>query len=289
MPYAPEAVVGDWTIEPRRSSVFARLGEMWQYRHLLGYFATKTLQSLYRRSSLGWIWLLLRVMGPIGVNGAVFGGIAKMKPHDDSPYFLFLLCGQAAWTMFDRSLFYITRSMERNRKLISKVYFPRLILPVASASPSVLFLAIFAVVLTGVDVFMWWHTGTWYIEAAPRLLLAPVAVGLCLLFAIAVGFWTSVLQARYRDIRFAVRYAMPFLMFATSSLYPLEQMPAQYRWVVTLMPVETPIEWFRYATLGSPIELPVSVMAWHLVAIALTGIGGIWFFNREEAASVDKL
>ena len=186
MSYAPESVVGEWTIQPRQNSVFARLVEMWQYRHLLSYFATRTLQMLYARTPLGWFWMIFRVMAPVGLNALVFGGVLDVKAPGGTPYFLFLMCGQVPWTLFDRSLLFITRSLERNRKLIAKVYFPRLILPVASASPALLFLAILLTVLVGINISFQQRDGVWYIPFQPRLLIAAVAVLIA-----AVAIWLS--------------------------------------------------------------------------------------------------
>src|SRR5689334_24985800 len=176
MSYARETVVGEWRIEPRHESILARIAEVWRYRHLLGYFATRTLQSLYKRSSLGWIWMMVRVTAPIGLNSIIFGGVLDLKSPDGTPYFLFLLCGQTAWTLFDRSLLYVTRSMERNRKLIAKVYFPRLILPISAVSPALIYLTILSLVLIGANIYLHHHDGVWYIPLQPRLFLAPVAI-----------------------------------------------------------------------------------------------------------------
>jgi lipopolysaccharide transport system permease protein len=288
--YGPEAAVADWVIEPKGDTVFARIAEVWQYRRLLKYFAGRTLQALYKRSSFGWIWMMVRVCAPIGLNSIIFGGVLDVKSSDGSPYWLFLLCGQTTWILFDRSLLFITRSMERNRKLISKVYFPRLILPIAAVSPSMLFLAILSMVLVGSNIYLRQRLGIWYIPLTPRLLFAPFAVAISLVFAVAVGFWTSVLQVRYRDIRFGIRYAMPLLMYLTSVLWPLSHIKYPVaRALVALNPMESAIELFRYGTLGTPLEIGSAVIAGHMVAIAVTAATGIWFFNRVESASVDKI
>jgi lipopolysaccharide transport system permease protein len=290
MSYGPDAAVAEWLIEPKSDSVFARIKEVWEYRRLLKYFAGRTLQALYKRSSFGWIWMMVRVCAPIGLNSLIFGGVLNVQSTDGTPYPLFLLCGQTTWILFDRSLLFITRSMERNRKLISKVYFPRLILPVAAVSPSMMFLAILSLVLAGADVYLRYHTGTWFIALQPRLLLAPAAVLISLTFAIAVGFWTSVLQVRYRDIRFGIRYAMPLLMYLTSVLWPLSHI--KYPWaraLVALNPMESAIELFRYGTLGTPLEITTVTIVAHMIAIVLTAATGIWFFNRVESGSVDKI
>ena len=290
MSYGPRAAAADWVIEPKSDSIFARIAEVWQYRRLLGYFATRALQMLYKRSSFGWIWMIVRICAPIGLNSLIFGGVLNVKSTDGTPYFLFLLCGQTPWTLFDQSLLFITRSLERNRKLISKVYFPRLILPVASVSPALLFITILSLVLFATDIYLHQRLGIWYISLEPRLLLAPVAVIISLVFAIAVGFWTSVLQVRYRDIRYGIRYAMPMLMYLTSILWPLSHI--KYGWARTLVmlnPMESAIELFRYGTLGTPLEISTATIAAHMVAIAVTAATGIWFFNRVESTSVDKI
>jgi len=290
MSYVPESMVGEWTIEPRQNSILARIAEVWRYRHLLGYFATRTLQLLYKRSSFGWLWMMVRVTAPIGIMAVIFGAVIGLKSNDDTPYFLFMLCGQTTWLLFDRSLLFITRSIERNRKLIAKVYFPRLILPIAAASPALLFLTILSVVIFGVNIYQRYHSGVWYIPLAWRLLLAPVAVVIALLFAIAIGFWTSVLQARYRDIRFGLRYTTGFLIYATTVLYPLSQIKHPLvRGLVYANPMESAIELFRFATVGTPLELSKMIFAMQVLAIFLVALSGIWFFNREESASVDRL
>jgi lipopolysaccharide transport system permease protein len=290
MSYAPESVVGEWTIAPRHNGVFARITELWQYRHLLGYFATRTLKLLYKRSSLGWIWMMVRVTAPIGLNSIIFGNVLNLKSSDGTPYFLFLLCGQTPWTVFDHSLLFVTRSMERNRKLIAKIYFPRLILPISALSPALLFLMILTIVLIATDVYLHHRDGIWYIPLHPRLLLAPVAVVISLSFSAAVGFWTAVLQARYRDIRFGLRYSLGLFLYATTVLYPLSQIKYPLvRWLVYVNPMESGIELFRLGTVGTPMEISNVMLAGQLLAIVLIGLGGIWFFNREEAATVDKL
>lgn len=290
MSYGPEAAVAEWVIEPKSDSIFGRIAEMWQYRKLLGYFAARQLHMLYKRSSFGWIWMMVRVCAPIGLNSLIFGGVLNVQPNDGTPYPLFLLCGQTTWILFDRSLLFITRSMERNRRLMSRVYFPRLILPVAAVSPAVLFLTILTIVLVGADIYLRVRTGIWYIALEPRLIFAPLAVLISLVFAISVGFWTSVMQVRYRDIRFGIRYAMPLLMYLTSVLWPLSHI--KYPWaraLVALNPMESAIELFRYGTLGSPLEITWVVIALHLIAIAVTAALGIAFFNRVESGSVDRI
>jgi lipopolysaccharide transport system permease protein len=278
-----------WVIEPRQHSAFARLRELWSYRYLWWFFASATVTSLYRRSALGWLWLLLRVMGPIGLNALLFGDMLNQAEKvDGPPYFLFFLCGMAAWMLFERSLFFITRSVERNRKLVTRVYFPRLILPVAAIAPGLVYVGVLLIVLVMTVVYYHQRDGVWYVSLHPRLLVSLAAIVLSLLFAIAVGLWTSVLQARYRDVRYALRYVMPFWFLLTPVIYPLATIADRYRWLVAINPMAPIVEAFKWGTFGDGV-FPAVPAAMSLVLVVLTMVTGMWFFNREESASVDKL
>jgi len=120
------------------------------------------------------------------------------------------------------------------------------------------------------------------------LLVSLAAVAVSLLFAIAVGLWTSVLQARYRDVRYALRYVMPFWFLLTPVIYPLSEISDRYRWLVALNPMAPIVEAFKWGTFGDGV-FPAIPAGASLALVILTMITGMWFFNREEAASVDKL
>lgn len=280
-----------WLIEPRQYGVLDRGREFWEYRRLVWYFASDALTSLYRGSALGWLWLLMRVLGPIGITGAVFGGVLG-APSDDVPYFLFLVCGMTTWLLFERSLIFVTRSLERNRRIIRKVYFPRMILPVAFVAPAVFYLIIVLLILAGTVIYYYRQDGVWYVTMHPRLLAAAGAIVLSLVFAVAVGLWTSVLQLRYRDVRYGLRYFMPFWLYVTPVFYPLSlllsKVPEKYHWLISINPMVTIVEAFKWGTLGRGSLQPASIAA-SLTLILVTIVVGMWFFNRYEAASVDKL
>ena len=288
---APDAIAGDaamWVIEPRQHGAFARLRELWSYRYLWWYFASDAVTSLYRGSMLGWLWLLLRVTFPIGLNALVFGDMLNQSDNVGIPYFLFFVCGMAAWMVFERSLIFITRSVEEHRRLVTRVYFPRLILPISAIAPGLVYLGLLLVVLALTVVFFHQRTGTWYVTLTPRLFIAAGALIVALLFAIAIGLWTSVLQARYRDVRYAMRYVMPFWFLLTPVIYPLSQIEGKYRWLVALNPMAPVVEAFKWGTLGEG-AFPATAVATSLALVTVTMVTGMWFFNREESASVDKL
>ena len=290
MSSAPDAAAlaaDAWVIEPRQHGVFDRARELWAYRYLWWYFASNAIRDQYRKSMFGWLWLLMRVAGPVGLSSLIFGGVLNV-PSEGTPYFLFFLCGTTTWVLFERSLLVVTRSIEGNRRLITKVYFPRLILPMSSVAPGFMYLSILLVTMLISLVYYYQRDGIWYVKLSPRLVVSVAAIALSLLFAISVGLWTSVLQARYRDVRYGLRYFMPFWFYFTPVIYPLSHIPEKWRWVVAINPMAPIVEMYKWGTLGQGSVTPSGV-ATSLTLIALTFTLGMWFFNREEAASVDKL
>jgi lipopolysaccharide transport system permease protein len=294
LPSAPEAAwpAGEapedlWTIEPRQHGVLERTVELWRYRQLWWYFAGEAVESMYRRTRLGWLWLILRVSAPIGLQSLIFGGLLGVS-SGGPPYFLFLVCGMTTWILFERSLLVVTRSLDQHRKLVTKIYFPRMILPMSAVAPGLLYLAVLLVVLVGTVIYHRYQDGVWYITLRPELLVSVAAIVVTLVFTVAVGLWTSVLQARYRDIRQGLRYFMPFWMYFTPILYPITTIPEDWRWLVALNPMTAVVEAFKWGTLGTG-HLSVSLVTSSLVLVALTMVTGMWFFSREEAASVDQL
>lgn len=289
----PESIAAQpaaWVIEPRQHGAFSRLRELWTYRYLWWYFASAAVTSLYRRSMLGWLWLVLRVVAPIGLNALIFGQLLnqKEKVEGGPPYFLFFLCGMIAWTVFERSLAFVTLSVEKNRRLVTRVYFPRLILPVSAVAPGLLYLAILLVVLMMTVVFFRQHTGVWYVTGNARLLVSAAAIAASMLFAVAIGLWTSVLQARFRDVRYALRYVTPIWFLLTPVVYPMSEISDRYPWLVALNPMAPIVEAFKWGTLGGG-EFQTTAAVTSVTLIVVVMATGLWYFNREEAASVDKL
>jgi lipopolysaccharide transport system permease protein len=290
MSSAPDAAVipaDSWVIEPRQYGVVDRARELWAYRYLWWYFAANAIRDMYRKSMFGWLWLLMRVAGPVGLSALIFGGVLSV-PSEGTPYFLFFLCGTTTWVLFERSLLVVTRSIEGNRRLITKVYFPRLILPMSSVAPGLMYLSILLVTMLVSLGYYYQRDGVWYVQPSPRLFVSVAAILLSLTFAISVGLWTSVLQARYRDVRYGLRYAMPFWFYFTPVIYPLSHIPEKWRWVVAVNPMATIVEMYKWGTLGQG-SVTATGVATSLSLIALTFTLGMWFFNREEAASIDKL
>ena len=273
-----------WVIEPRRDALSARLREVWRYRRLLRFFAAKSLSKLYKRTVLGAAWIFIRPLFPLLVNTIVFGGVLGVGSHG-IPYFLFINCGNALWDLFSQAVTWGTRSLELNRSFLTRIYCPRLILPIATVTPAYIYFAINLAVLAVALVYYRVTTGVLYFTPS-HLGWALLSVVLASGLALGITLWTSVPAMQARDIRFTIGYVLGFWLFLTPVLYPLT-VPAKYAWLLALNPMVAPVNGFKYGLLGissvSPLEWIISAVE----TIILVG-SGLWFFGRMEAEAADK-
>jgi lipopolysaccharide transport system permease protein len=287
---APEggghADLDTWLIEPVGSGIFSKIEEFWRYRRILKYLAVQSVQRLYVGMNLGILWLFLRPLLPIFISTLIFGSLLNV-PSGNVPYFLFFLTGTMNWMLFERSLLWVTRSLEQQRGMIRKMYFPRLLVPVSSVAPAIVDLLIYAGLLLGTILYYWFREGHWYLRVGPSLLLALFAAFLSTLLAIAVGLWTSVWQVYAREVRYTLRYVVRFWNYLTPVLYPLSQVPPEYRWIMFVNPMAPIVEAFKWSVIGEgELHWPAlgSAMAVTLVLL----MAGTWYFSNAEAATVDN-
>jgi len=277
-----------WTIEADADQGFGpRTREIWRYRRILWFFSLKSLQTLYSKTVLGPAWIFIRTLVPLGVGSFVFGSIMQV-PSGGVPYFVFFLAGQVPWNCFDGPLIRGSRGIEMNRQLLTKLYVPRIILPLASMTAGVAEPIIIALVLLGSLLYYRVHDGVWYVQPEPRMLAAVASVVVVLALAFSLTLWTSVWQARARDARFVLRYVVGFWLFLTPVIYPLSAVPADIRWLAQLNPLTAPVETFKWALLpGMQQSWP-----WFLYSVGVTVaafLGGARYFTRSEAVTMDKL
>jgi lipopolysaccharide transport system permease protein len=284
-PNAAPEVKERWVLEPRNEALAARLRDVWKHRRLLRFFAAKSLSKLYQRTVLGATWIFVRPLFPLAVNTIVFGGVLGVG-SSGVPYFLFINCGGALWDLFSQAVTWGTRSLELNRGFMSRIYLPRLILPMATMTPAylnfALNLGVLAVALTyyrvttGVLYWTPWHMG-W----------ALIALIQASILALGIALWTSVPGMQARDVRFTMSYVLGFWLFLTPVLYPLNVGP-KYAWLLALNPMAAPVNAFKYGLLGIG---SVSISEW-LLSVLITVIvllSGLWFFGRAEADAADKM
>jgi lipopolysaccharide transport system permease protein len=274
-------------IEPRHRGTVERARELWRSRRLVAYFGKRFVQKSYLRTRLGWIWLPLRPALDVGARVLVFGGLLG-APSEGKPYLIFFLVGMAAWHMFASAIMWATRSLELNRRVLTRIYVPRLAALFSAAVPSLvgylMYLAI-TVIATGYYLFT---DGTFYLQIGLGTLQWPLGIALLLALALGVGLWTSIWGTQGRDTRFTIGYFTSFAFFLTPVIYPLSAVPESYRIFAELNPLTAPVELVRRGLLGAE-PLPAAALAVSLGTTAVLWIAGLRHFGREEAAAVDNL
>jgi lipopolysaccharide transport system permease protein len=261
--------------------------EFWRYRRILWFFAGRRINERYESTTLGMFWLFARPLIPILVSTIIFGRMLGIK-SDGVPYFLFFLTGSSCWRLFERSLISATRSLEQNRGLIRKVYFPRLVAPISSAAPSFIEFGIMLTLTVLVGGYYYYRDGEIYLRLGFLALLAPVAAGLAIFLALGVGFWTSVFQVRHKDVQFSLRYFLQFWQYATPVIYAHSSIPERYRVLASLNPMTGVVELYKWSLLGTG-EFPGRALVTGIVIALTIFVTGAMYFNRSEAASVDRL
>jgi len=282
---APPA--GEWVIEPERTGTAARAVEFWRYRRLLWFLAVRGVKDRYEGMTLGIFWLFARPLFPILVGGFVFGGLLRL-PSDGVPFVLFFMTGMVPWSLFDRSVIFGTRCLDNHKALIKRLYFPRLISPVASIAPAAVYFVIYIVLMILVVLFYWWKDGVLYARVGPSLLAALLMAVFAVFCALSLVLWTCVFQTRHRETRFGLRYFLQFWMYLTPVFYPISTIPAEHRWILYLNPMASVVATFRWGIIGVG-EVPLVPLATSFIVAAAAMAAGIWFFTVSEPSTVDRL
>ena len=277
-----------WTISAdTRDGFAARVREVWQYRRILWFFAVRAMQTLYRKTYLGVWWLFIRTLVPLLVGAFVFGVVIDV-PTGGVPYFVFFLAGQLPWNCFQGPLVRASRGIDANRQLLTKLYIPRIILPLGQMAAGIVEPVIIAGILVITLVYYRRVDGVWYVQPDLRVLAAFAAMFVILWSAFAVSLFTSVWQGRARDMRFVLRHVVGFWLFLTPVAYPASQVPAKIRWLIYLNPVTAPVETFKWAVLPG-MEHSWPWFFYSVCVAAVVFVAGLWYFAHTEGATMDKL
>jgi lipopolysaccharide transport system permease protein len=267
-------------IEPPRGWLELRLGEVWEYRELLYFFAMRDIKIRYKQTAIGILWVVLQPLMTMGVFTIFFGRLAKL-PSQGLPYPVFYFTALVPWTYFSQALANCTNIVVDNQNVITKVYFPRLILPIAAVLSG---LVDFAIGL-GVMVVLTLSLG---IHPPATVLLLPVLIVLAVLTALGVGLWTSALNALYRDVRAVMPFVVQFWLLASPVAYPSSLVPQRWRGLYGLNPMTGVIDGFRWALTGHG-QPPGIAMAASAVGVGVVLIGGLFFFQRMETTIADRV
>jgi len=267
------------SIEPQRGWVSLDLADLWRYRELLLLLTWRDIKVRYAQTVLGASWAILQPVLTMIIFSIIFGQLAKL-PSDGVPYPVFTYTALLPWQLFAFSLTNSSQSLVGSQNLVSKVYFPRLIIPIASVLPGLADFAVSFLVLIGMLVF-------YQIPITARILALPLFLSLALMSALAVGLWLSALNVEYRDIRYVVPFLTMFWQYATPVAYSASLIPEKWRLLYGLNPMTGVVEGFRWALLGSG---QVGGMIWVSVAIIIfLFISGLVYFKRMEATFADVI
>ncbi|MCE9608427.1 MAG: ABC transporter permease [Planctomycetia bacterium] len=256
------------------------LAEFWRYRGLLLFLTLRDIQLRYKQTVLGLAWAVIQPLSTMLVFTIFFGKLGKL-PSDDKPYALFVLTALVPWQLFSYALAQSSNSLVAEQRLITKVYFPRLIIPVASVlSGFVDFFVTFALLL---GMMLWYGSPfSW------SILTVPLFAVFALLTALTFGLWLSALNVQYRDVRYTIPFLTQFWMFLTPVAYPASLVPEAYRNWYGLNPMAGVVEGFRWALLGT--EQP----AWRMIFVSAAVmaaflVGGLFYFRRLEKTFADVI
>lgn len=264
-------------IEANRKSLWFDLQKLWHYRDLLFVLTVRDIKVRYKQTILGIFWVIIQPVLMMLFFTLIFGRLAGM-PSDGVPYPIFAYAGLLPWTFFSNSLNGSANSLVGNSSLITKVYFPRMIIPIASVGA---FLVDFLIAF-GLLVLLMFYYG---IGLSINILMLPVLAFLTALAAIGVGMWLSALNVKYRDIRYALPFITQFWMFATPIIYPSTLIPEKWRWLLKLNPLTGIIEGYRSAIFGKSFDLAGLGISVIIIIVAL--LYSIYAFRRMEQNFAD--
>jgi lipopolysaccharide transport system permease protein len=266
------------TIEPMRAWALLPWRELWEYRELLYFLIWRDVKVRYKQMVLGGAWAILQPFLTMVVFSIIFGHLARV-PSDGIPYPVFAFTALLPWQLFAHALAESGNSLVNNQQLITKVYFPRLVVPIAAVLGGLVDFAIGFVVLLGLMLY-YGISPTLAILAVPLLLLFALAT------ALAVGLWLSALNVQYRDVRYMIPFLVQFWLFVTPVAYSSSLIPERWRPLLGLNPMTGVVEGFRWALLGTSGQVGPLVLLSVVVVIGLL-VGGLLYFQRMEGSFSD--
>lgn len=267
-------------LKPRKGLFQLDLISVWRYRELLFFLVWRDVKVLYKQTAIGAGWVILQPLVTMAIFTVIFGRFAKI-PSDGIPYPIFVFAALLPWSYFAQALNRSSNSVVGSSSLVTKIYFPRLLIPFAATiAPAVDLCFSFLVLIA----LMFWFkiTPTW------GILALPLFIGLAVMTALSVGLWLSATNVRYRDVGHTVPFLTQVWMYASPVAYPVSMIPEQWRLLYSLNPMVGVIEGFRWALLGKASP-DYRVMAVSAVVVMLFFFGGIVYFKKMERTFADVI
>jgi lipopolysaccharide transport system permease protein len=253
------------------------LASVWEYRELAYYMVWRDLKVRYKQTLLGVGWALIQPLASMIVFTVVFGRLAQL-PSEGVPYALFTMAGLLPWQLFANAFNAAANSVASNAGVITKVYFPRLIVPLAAVAATVVD---FAVALLLLAALMIWYG----VPFGPNLIFLPLFALMALLTALAAGLWSAALNVKYRDVRYVLPYVLQLWLFVSPVAYSITLVPERFQTIYGVNPLAGVIQGFRWALFGG--ESPWHFLAGALAAVAVFLVGGFYYFRSAEDAFSD--
>lgn len=267
-------------IQPSKGWAALGLAELWRYRELIFFLSWRDIMVRYKQTTLGIAWAVLQPVFTMVVFSVFFGRLAGM-PSDGLPYPIFVYCALLPWQLFAYSLTESSNSLVANQQLITKVYFPRLVIPLSAVLASLVDFVIAFVLLIGM---------IWYYHIIPTQALwtLPLFVLLAVSLALGVGLWLSALNVRYRDVRYTLPFLTQVWLFATPIAYPSSLVPEPWRVLYGINPMAGVVEGFRWALLGTG-KAPGNMLTVSVLVTLVILVSGLYYFRRMERTFADTV
>ncbi|HMM02886.1 MAG: ABC transporter permease [Prevotella sp.] len=277
----------DIIIKPRDNSFSLNLGETWKYRDLIKRYIHRDIVTAYKQTVLGPIWYIIQPLFTTIMYMFVFAGIANI-PTDGLPQPLFYLSGILIWNYFAECLGRAQGTFLSNAGVFSKVYFPRMVVPISGAISTMLKLAIQVATFAVIYLYFYYAKG---IDISPNIyiLLFPLLILMTACFAIGTGIIISSMTTKYRDMGILISFLVSLWMYITPIIYPLSVMSerySEYKWIIALNPLTPIVETFRFATMGTG-EFSWASLAYSFGVTVVVLIAGIGVFNKVERNFID--
>jgi lipopolysaccharide transport system permease protein len=266
-------------VRPSRGWVSLRLHDIWEFRELLYFLVWRDVKVRYKQTVLGAAWAVLQPLFTMAVFSLIFGRLAKV-PSDGLPYWAFSLTALVPWGFFSNGLIAAANSLVGSAHLIQKVYFPRLIVPIAAVLSGVVDFALAFIVLLG--MMAWFH-----LWPTINIIFLPAFVLLAFIASLGVGLWLSALNVQFRDVRHTVTFLVQAWLFCTPIAYPSSLLPEPWRSLHGLNPMAGVVEGFRWALLDAPAPGAIILVS-GLAALAIL-ISGAFYFRRMERIFADTI
>jgi lipopolysaccharide transport system permease protein len=277
---APLAVGTTRQIRPSKGWPSLNLNDVWEYRELLYFLVWRDVKIRYKQTVLGVAWAVMQPVFTMIVFSIFFGWLVKV-PSDGLPYPFFAFCALLPWQLFASSLTAASNSLVANQHLITKISFPRLVIPLSAAAGSLLDFSIAFLVLLAMMIF-------YEIVPTIAMLMLPLFVLLTMAAALGIGTWFSALNVKYRDVRHGLPFLTQVWMFATPVVYPSSLVPESWRMLYALNPMVGVVEGFRWALLGTG-NSPGPMLLMSTVVTSVLLLSGLCYFRRAERTFADMV